>query len=218
MHSSPALKFYSPGPNTFVSSAKLFVSSTINAFVLEVGLETFQKRTETRGKVFLQNFFSSRDGPGKNCRNKTELEEHKKTTLHLLCLSFRCSVVFLHSFISVLFCTFFRSINTWNEVLGKSFPPVILRAFISALFLYFLQVHPYLKWSFSETFFPQELLYFWGGGGHVVNRLSHIVPVYLWIRYQQPYTSYAYAMTLSARLNSLQVGEEIMENSCWSSR
>ena len=31
---------------------------------------------------------------------------------------------------------------------------VFLRSFISALFLYFFQLHPYLKSSFTETFFP----------------------------------------------------------------
>ena len=31
---------------------------------------------------------------------------------------------------------------------------VFLRSFISALFLYFFQLHPYLKSSFKETFFP----------------------------------------------------------------
>ena len=31
---------------------------------------------------------------------------------------------------------------------------VFLRSFISALFLYFFQLHPYLKSSFTESFFP----------------------------------------------------------------
>ena len=30
----------------------------------------------------------------------------------------------------------------------------VLRSFISALFLYFFRLHPYLKSSFTETFFP----------------------------------------------------------------
>ena len=34
---------------------------------------------------------------------------------------------------------------------------VFLRVLISALFLYFLQAHPYLKWNISETFFPSVL-------------------------------------------------------------
>ena len=37
---------------------------------------------------------------------------------------------------------------------------VLLRCFISALFLYFFKVHPYSKWSFSETFFSSNIL--WG--------------------------------------------------------
>ena len=71
-------------------------------FYLEAGLETIQKRTGTRGKKFLQNFISSRDGPEKGtCRNKAEMKEHKslpyygtmaekkdkKTTLHVHLLS-----------------------------------------------------------------------------------------------------------------------------------
>ena len=31
---------------------------------------------------------------------------------------------------------------------------VFLRSFISALFLYFFRLHPYLKSSFTETFLP----------------------------------------------------------------
>ena len=34
---------------------------------------------------------------------------------------------------------------------------VFLRSFISALFLYFFQLHPYLKSSFTETFFPSKI-------------------------------------------------------------
>ena len=33
---------------------------------------------------------------------------------------------------------------------------VFLRSFISALFLYFFRLHPYLKSSFTETFFPSK--------------------------------------------------------------
>ena len=38
---------------------------------------------------------------------------------------------------------------------------VFLRPFISALFLYFFQLHPYLKSSFTETFSLVSVL-FWG--------------------------------------------------------
>ena len=34
---------------------------------------------------------------------------------------------------------------------------VFLRSFISALFLYFFHLHPYLKSSFTETFFPSSI-------------------------------------------------------------
>ena len=35
---------------------------------------------------------------------------------------------------------------------------VFLRAFISGLFLYFFRLHPYLKSSFTETFFPSYIM------------------------------------------------------------
>ena len=37
---------------------------------------------------------------------------------------------------------------------------VFLRSFISALFLYFFRLHPYLKSSFTETFFPSTKIAF----------------------------------------------------------
>ena len=103
----------------FVSIAKVSVSSTINAFVsstinafiffLEVGLETLQKRTETRGKELLANFNSSRDGPGKSTETRHQMEERKKTTPHLLCIFSKCRVVFLCSFISCFVAVLFPS-------------------------------------------------------------------------------------------------------------
>ena len=41
---------------------------------------------------------------------------------------------------------------------------VFLCSFISALFLYFFQLHPYLKPSFSEIF-SRSFFLSWGGGG-----------------------------------------------------
>ena len=49
-------------------------------------------------------------------------------------------------------------------------------AFISALFLYFLQVHPYLKWSFAKTLFPLVSIVFGEGRGGV-NQLPHVEPI-----------------------------------------
>ena len=49
---------------------------------LEVGLETPEKRTETRGKRLLQNFTLSRNGV-ENVWKQDRDEEHKKTTLLL---------------------------------------------------------------------------------------------------------------------------------------
>ena len=80
--------------SAFVSSTKVFVSSVKhvrlqhnNAFVfwLEVGLETPQKRTETREKSFCKTWFQV-GMDQKKYRNKAEMKERKKTTLHLLCI------------------------------------------------------------------------------------------------------------------------------------
>ena len=49
---------------------------------------------------------------------------YKKTTLYLLyTVCTRCRIAFSHVFIPTLFCTFYRSIPTWNEVLQKLFRP-----------------------------------------------------------------------------------------------
>ena len=49
----------------------------------------------------------------------------------------RCSVVFLRSFISAFFYTFFSSIPTWNQVLQKLFSlvPVLFRGFLNQLLI-----------------------------------------------------------------------------------
>ena len=70
----------------------------------------------------------------KKYRNKAEMKERKKTTLHLQKIHTRYRVVFL-------------------------------RSFISALFLYFFQLHPYLKSSFTESFIPIFYSFSGGGGG-----------------------------------------------------
>ena len=47
---------------------------------------------------------------------------------------------------------------------------VFLRSFISTLFLYFFQLHLYLKSSFTETFFPSFCSFF--GGFKVTSKLK----------------------------------------------
>ena len=53
-------------------------------FVVSLEPHPPQKKEQYLGKKkFLQNFFSSRDGPEKH-RSKTEMNEHKNIILHLL--------------------------------------------------------------------------------------------------------------------------------------
>ena len=66
---------------------KVFVSSTINAFIsyLEGALENPQKGTETREKSFCKTPFQLRVDLKKD-RNNAEMKEYRKTTRHLLCV------------------------------------------------------------------------------------------------------------------------------------
>ena len=78
----------------FITSAKcalprrpVFISSTISAFVffLEGGLENPSKRTKTREKSFCKISFQL-GWAWKKDKNKAEMKERKKITLHLLCI------------------------------------------------------------------------------------------------------------------------------------
>ena len=80
-----------------------------------------------------------------------------------------------------------------------------------------LQVHLYLKWSFTETFPSNFCCSLWG----FVNQLlfRNVVPAtHFRIHYQLTYTSniHVYAMAFSAALNSLQVDEINTENYMYS--
>ena len=61
----------------FVPHSKVFVSSTVTAFVLyiEGGFEKPWKRTEPREEKFSENFITVKDGPVK--RTKTRQKERK---------------------------------------------------------------------------------------------------------------------------------------------
>ena len=111
-------------------SPKVFVTTTISTFIfyLEVGLETPQKRTETRER-FLQNSISSRGGPEKGTETRHEMKECKKTTLHLLCILGRCRVVFLHSFISCLVCVIFSGPSLFQRKFAEPFSLVKVQVY-----------------------------------------------------------------------------------------
>ena len=122
--SSPALKHLSLAQNMFVLAQKVFISSTMNAFVyyLEGGLENPRKRTKTKGKSFCKTLVQLRMDRKKD-RNKAEMKRHKKPIYPTFAVHIcKRQVVFLHSF-------------------------------ISALFLSYFQFHPYLKGSFTQTKF-----------------------------------------------------------------
>ena len=70
----------------------------------------------------------------KKYRNKAVMNERKKTTLLVHLQKYTADVGYV----------------------------VFLRSFISALFLYFFQLHPYLKSSFTQTFLP-SFSFFFGG-------------------------------------------------------
>ena len=57
------------------------------------------------------------------------------------------------------------------------------RLFTPVLFLYFFQLHSYLKWSFFRKFFPPSCYSFWGGGGGFLNQFSKPTSLHLRIRY-----------------------------------
>ena len=62
---------------------------------------------------------------------------------------------------------------------------VFLRSFISALFLYFFRLHPYLKSGFTETFFPSRLYMSPLAGRTVIAFYPNCPPLLrLQIRYQ----------------------------------
>ena len=70
--------------------------------------EKDEKEQKLGKKVSIKLHFMLKMGLKKD-RNKAEVKERKKTTLHLLCIFGRCQVVFLHSFISALFLSFFQA-------------------------------------------------------------------------------------------------------------
>ena len=106
--------------NAFISSANsvhLQQNKRICLYLVG-GLETLSKRANTSEKSFCKTFFHLGMGLKKD-RNKAEIKESKKTTLHLLCIFCESQVVFFLSFNSALFLYFFRSTPKWNVVLQK---------------------------------------------------------------------------------------------------
>ena len=99
--------------NTFFSPrAKVSACSTINAFIyLEGDLETLEKERKLAKKVFLKLHFTSRSMELKNGqkqgRDERTQEDYRKSAK----IRSRCLALFLHSFISALFLSFFSSID-----------------------------------------------------------------------------------------------------------
>ena len=99
--------------DVFVSSAKrvrLQLSLQLDSafvFYLEIGLETPEKRTETREKSFCKTWFEVGMEPEKvqkQGRDERTQEDYPTSGVYFC----RCRVVFLRSFISALFLYFFR--------------------------------------------------------------------------------------------------------------
>ena len=57
---------------------------------------------------------------------------------------------------------------------------VFLHSFISALFLYFFQVHLQVKWSFAETFFPSFGSFLWGFLNQLPNTCIRQTHLFCW--------------------------------------
>ena len=98
----------------------MFVCSTVNMFVmymyLEGGLENPWKRTETRGKSFCKSSFNLRLMElkiGQKQGRDERTQEDYKTSVVYFC---SCLVVFLHSFISALFLSFFQLHQSLSEM------------------------------------------------------------------------------------------------------
>ena len=75
---------------------------------MEGGLQTLQKRMETKGKCFFKTLFQLRMAlkNGQKQGRGERMQEDYPTFAVYFC---SCRVVFLRSFISALFCPFFRA-------------------------------------------------------------------------------------------------------------
>ena len=118
--------------NSEVSNRDYLIAINTFIYYMEDGLETPQKRKESRRKKFLKKRRFKQGRTGRKFRKKVEMKECKNTSLHLLCFC-RYRVVFLCSFISVLFLYFFRSIPTGNEVFQKLFTLVLWKIILQVI-------------------------------------------------------------------------------------
>ena len=80
---------------------------------------------------------------------------------------------------------------------------VFLRSFLSALFLYLFQVHPYLKWRFRKIFLSFNLecqIKGWHQAPTPNKELSETNILYVWELYQHEVTIHQWMYTKSFRL------------------
>ena len=130
-----------------------------NERYLKIGLQTHQKRTETKGKNSWKNLIWSRDGAEKSVETRRGLESLRNPTHTTercrppLWPPTQCTCI--PSLLRCVCNKWTRDASTlrWRPERGPaSFRSVFLRLSNPRLVSILFQLHPYSKWSFSETF------------------------------------------------------------------